>query len=163
MASKKGKAAKKAAAVGGAATAVRSSPYVQRLIEDEELRDSIQAAFEAARDAYARMANGKGPAKALMDDKKVHKDLQEAAENLKEASDRIRGKKQRKGLSLGRLLMLGLVGAILVLVLSEDARKAVMDKLFGAEEEFEYTSTTTTPPPAPAPAETPPAGSASTS
>jgi hypothetical protein len=146
MASKKGKAAKKAAAVGGAATAVRSSPYVQRLIEDEELRDSIQAAFEAARDAYARMANGKGPAKALMDDKKVHKDLQEAAENLKEASDRLRGKKQRKGLSLGRLLMLGLVGAILVLVLSEEARKAVMDKLFGAEEEFEYTSTTTSAP-----------------
>jgi hypothetical protein len=141
--SKKGKAAGAAASVGGAASAVRSSPYVQRLIEDEELRDSIQAAFEAARDAYARMANGKGPAKALMDDKKVHKDLQEAAENLKEASDRLRGKKQRKGMTFGRLLLLGLVGAILVLVLSEEARKAVMDKLFGAEEEFEYTSTTT--------------------
>ena len=119
---------------------------MQRLIEDEELRDSIQAAFEAARDAYARMANGKGPAKALLDDKKVHKDLEEAAENLKEAADRLRGKKQRKGLSLGRLLLLGLVGAIVVLVLSEDARKALMDKLFGAEEEFEYTSTTTSAP-----------------
>ena len=72
--------------------------------------------------------------------------MQEAAENLKEASDRLRGKKQRKGLSLGRLLLLGLVGAIVVLVLSEDARKALMDKLFGAEEEFEYTSTTTSAP-----------------
>jgi hypothetical protein len=143
MASRKGKAAKTAGAVGGAATAVKSSPYVQRLVEDEELRDAIREAFEAARDAYARMSNGKGPAKALMDDKKVHKDLQQAAENLKEASDRIRGKKQRKGLTLGRLLMFGLIGAILVLVLSEEARKAVMDKLFGAEEEFEYTSTTT--------------------
>ena len=29
-----------------------------------------------------------------------------------------------------------------MLILSEDARKAVLDKLFGAEEEFEYTSTT---------------------
>ncbi len=145
MASKK-KAAGAAATVGGAASAVRSSPYVQRLIEDEELRDSIQAAFEAARDAYARMANGKGPAKALMDDKKVHKDLQDAAENLKDAADRLRGKKERKGLSLGRLLLLGLIGAIVVLVLSEDARKALMDKLFGAEEEFEYTSTTTAAP-----------------
>ena len=143
MASKKGKAAKTAGAVGGAATAVKTSPYVQRLVEDEELRDAIRDAFEAARDAYARMSNGKGPAKALMDDKKVHKDLQQAAENLKEASDRIRGKKQRKGMTLGRLLMFGLIGAILVLVLSEEARKAVMDKLFGAEEEFEYTSTTT--------------------
>ncbi len=141
--SKKGKAGKTAAKAGGAAAAVRSSPYVQRLIEDEELRDSIQNAFESARDAYERMANGKGPAKAFMDDKKVHKDLKEAADNLREASDRLRGKKQKRGLTLGRLLLFGLIGAILVMVLSEDARKAVMDKLFGAEEEFEYTSTTT--------------------
>jgi hypothetical protein len=41
------------------------------------------------------------------------------------------------------------VGAILALVISEDLRKALLDKVFGAEEEFEYTSTTT---PAPAPA-----------
>jgi hypothetical protein len=143
MASKKGKAAKTAAKAGGAATAVRSSPYVQRLIEDEELRDSIREAFEAARDAYARMANGKGPAKALMDDKKVQRDLKEAAENLREASDRIRGKRQRKGLTFGRLLLIALIGAIVAVVLSEDLRKMLMDKLFGAEEEFEYTSTTT--------------------
>jgi hypothetical protein len=152
MASKKGRAAKTAAKAGGAATAVRSSPYVQRLIEDEELRDAIRDAFEAARDAYTRMANGKGPAtKSLMDDKKVQKDLKVAAENLREASDRIRGQKQRKGLTLGRLLLLGLIGAIVVLVLSEDARKALMDKLFGAEEEFEYTSTTSSPTEAAAP------------
>jgi hypothetical protein len=147
MATKKGRAAKTAARAGGAATAVRSSPYIQRLIEDEELRDSIREAFEAARDAYTRMANGKGPAKALMDDKKVQRDLKQAAENLREASDRLRGKRQRKGLTLGRLLLLGLIGAIIVLILSEDARKMLMDKLFGAEEEFEYTSTTTAPTP----------------
>ena len=143
MASKKGKAAKTAAKAGGAATAVRSSPYVQRLIEDEELRDSIREAFEAARDAYTRMANGKGPAKALMDDKKVQRDLKEAADNFREASDRLRGKRQSKGLTLGRLLLLGIIGAIVAVVLSEDLRKMLMDKLFGAEEEFEYTSTTT--------------------
>ena len=150
MASKKGKAAKTAAKAGGAATAVRSSPYVQRLIEDEDLRDSIREAFESARDAYTRMANGKGPAKALMDDKKVQRDLKEAAENFREASERLRGKKQRKGMTLGRLLLLGLIGAIVVLVLSEDARKVLMDKLFGAEEEFEYSSTTSPTPATPA-------------
>src|SRR5688572_13801287 len=112
MASKKGKAAKTAGAVGGAATAVKTSPYVQRLIEAEELRDSSQARLQGARDAYARMANGNGPAKALVSDKRVRRDVQEAAESLKEASDRLRGKKQRKGLSLGRLLLLGLIGAI---------------------------------------------------
>jgi hypothetical protein len=147
MASKKAKAAKTAAKAGGAASAVRSSPYVQRLFEDEELRENIREAFEAARDAYARMANGKGPAKALMDDKKVQRDLKKAAESLREASDQLRGKRERKGMTLGRLLLLGLIGAIVVLVLSEDARKALMDKLFGAEEEFEYTSTTSSPAP----------------
>ena len=142
MASKKGKAGKTAAKAGGAATAVRTSPYVQRLFEDEDLRDNIREAYEAARDAYARMANGKGPAKALMDDKKVQRDLRKAAESLREASDQLRGKRERKGMTFGRLLLLGLIGAIVVMVLSEDARKALMDKLFGAEEEFEYSSST---------------------
>ena len=83
-----------------------------------------------------------------IDDKKLHKDLKEAAENLRDASDRLRGKEKKR--HWGRLILLiGVVGAVLALVLSEDLRKAVLDKLFGAEEEFEYTSTTT---PAPAPA-----------
>ena len=73
---------------------LRSNPYVQRLIEDEELRDNIRDAVEAARDAYARIANGKGPAKAIMEDKKVQKDLRKAAESLREASDQLRGKRR---------------------------------------------------------------------
>ena len=39
--------------------------------------------------------------------------------------------------------MIALIGAVLALVLSEDLRKAVLDRLFGAEEEFEYSSQTT--------------------
>ena len=35
-----------------------------------------------------------------------------------------------------------MVAAAVALVLSEDARKTVLDALFGAEEEFEYTSST---------------------
>ena len=50
--------------------------------------------------------------------------------------------------------MIGIAGAVLALALSEGLRKSVLDRLFGAEEEFEYTSTTTpAPPPAPAAAE----------
>ena len=131
------------ARAGDAAKQVASHPYVRRLIEDEELRDNIRAAFEAARDAYSRMANGKGPAKAVMDDKRVHRDLRTAAESLRDASEQLRGKRRKRRFGLGRLLLVGILGAGLVLVLSEDARKAVMDRLFGAEEEFEYTSTTT--------------------
>jgi hypothetical protein len=128
---------------GEAAAAIRENPYVQRLIEDDDLRDDIRGAYESARHAYGRMSNGKGPAKALMDDKKVQRDLRQAAESLRDASERLRGKRRRRGGGLKRLLLVGIVGGILILALSEGARKALLDRLFGPEEEFEYTSTTT--------------------
>jgi hypothetical protein len=122
----------------------RANPYVQRLIEDEELRDSLRRAFEAARGAYARASgNGKGTVKSVTSDRKVQRDLREAAESLRDASEQLRApRRRRKKSRLGRLILLGLVGAGIALVLSEDARKTVLDALFGAEEEFEYTSTT---------------------
>jgi hypothetical protein len=119
----------------------RENPYVQRLIEDEELRNSLKSAFEAARGAYGRMANNGGAVKAMTSDKKVQRDLRSAAESLRDASEQLRAPKKRKS-KLGRIVLLALVGAAIALILSEDARKAVLDSLFGAEEEFEYTSTT---------------------
>ncbi len=123
-----------------AARAAGSNPYVRRLIEDQELRNNVRQAFESARHAYQRMSNGKGPVKALTDDKKVQRDLRNAAESLREASDQLRGK--RKHRHWGRLLVVAVLGAVLAIALSEDLRKAVLDRLFGAEEEFEYSSTT---------------------
>ena len=121
----------------------RENPYVQRLIEDDELRDSLRNAFEAARHAYGRATgNGKGPVKAVTSDKKVQKDLRSAAESLREASERLQAPRKRRKSKLGRLILFGLVAAAVALVLSEDARKTVLDTLFGAEEEFEYASTT---------------------
>jgi len=123
-----------------AARSAGSNPYVRRLIEDQELRSNVREAFESARHAYQRMSNGKGPVKALTDDKKVQRDLRNAAESLREASDQLRGKRKRH--RWGRLLVIALLGAGLAIALSEDLRKAVLDRLFGAEEEFEYSSTT---------------------
>jgi hypothetical protein len=118
----------------------RENPYVQRLIEDDKLRDSLRDAFEAAKDAYGRATgNGKGTVQAVTSDKKVQKDLREAAESLREASDRLRKPAKRKK-GIGRFLLIGIVAGAIALVLSEGARKAVLDTLFGAEEEFEYTS-----------------------
>jgi hypothetical protein len=124
-----------------AARSAGSNPYVRRLVEDAELRNNVRDAFEAARHAYQRMSNGKGPVKALTEDKKVQRDLKNAAESLREASDQLRGK--RKPHRWGRVLVIALLGAGLAIALSEDLRKAVLDRLFGAEEEFEYSSTTT--------------------
>lgn len=123
-----------------AAKSAGSNPYLRRLMEDDDLRDSIKAAFDAARNAYGRVQNGKRPADALIDDKKVHKDLKVAAANLRDATDRLRGRRRER--RWGRLLLIGVLAGALALVLSDDLRKAALDKLFGAEEEFEYASTT---------------------
>jgi hypothetical protein len=122
--------------------AARENPYVQRLIEDEELRDNLRDAFESAKKAYGRATgNGKGPVKAVTSDKKTQKELRKAAEKLRDANERLQKPKKKRS-KLGRLILLAVVGGIVALVVSEGARKAVLDALFGAEEEFEYTSTT---------------------
>jgi hypothetical protein len=125
----------------GAAENAASNPYLRRLIDDAELRDNIRGAYGSAKSAWGRLNNGKAPTKALLDDKKVHKDLRSAAESLRAASDSLR--EQPKKRRWPKLILLGLVGAGAALALNEGARKSVLDKLFGAEEEFEYTSTTT--------------------
>jgi hypothetical protein len=150
MAKSKAKAAK----VGGATAVATMSPYVQRLVQDAELRDNIRSAYDSARVAYGRINNGKAPAK-LLDDKKLQKELQNAANSLKEASDALReGPKRRRKGGIGKFLMLGIVGGVAAIALSEGLRNKVLDALFGAEEEFDYQSTTSPAPPPPTPAAT---------
>jgi hypothetical protein len=140
---------------GKASEAVRNNDYLKRLIEDEQLRENLLLAYGAARSAYGRMNNGKPASKALFEDRKLQKELSEAAHALRDASFAIRqgpAKPKRKG-GLGRVLVLAIVGTVLALALSEDLRSKVLDLLFGAEEEFDYSSTTMPPAEAPAPAD----------
>ena len=48
------------------------------------------------------------------------------AESLRDASDRLRGKQEKKG-SFGKILFVGFVAAVVALVVSDDLRKAVLD------------------------------------
>jgi hypothetical protein len=141
----------KAARAGSAYSSLRRSPYVQRIVQDAEVRQNIRDAFAVSRRAYGRLSNGKAPSKALMEDKKLQRDLRDAAVSLREVGVALKEgpKKRRRKRRLGRKLLLLAIGAGLALALSESLRSKVLDALFGAEEEFDYTSTTV--PPAPAP------------
>lgn len=139
-------AAKKQAAKASKA-AKGASPYVQRVVEDAELRENVRVALDNAKSAYGRLTNGK-PASKVLDDKKLHKEMKQAAEALRDAGQALReGPKKRKKRRGGfaKLLFVGIVGAGLAVALSEGLRNKVLDTLFGAEEEFDYTSTTTPP------------------
>ena len=143
---------KKVQKAGKAAQSARSNPYVQKLIEDEELRQNIIQAFESAHGAYGRLSSGKqSPATQIFDDKKLQKHIRDTAGSVRDVSVGLYeapAKQKKRGGGFGRLILLGVVGGAVALVVSEGLRKKVLDALFGAEEEFEYTSTTSSPTPA---------------
>ena len=154
-------AKEKAGAAVEAARHAAENPYLQRIVQDEELRNNMVVAYEAAKNAYSRLNNGKAPTKVLMEDKKLHKDLKRSADALRDATAALKdapkhvkpkAKKKRKG-GLMRVLLVALIGGAVAVAVSEGLRNKVLDALFGAEEEFDYTSNTA---PAAAP-EAPPA------
>jgi len=139
----------KAGAAAAAAKHAAENPYLQRIIQDEELRDNMVVAYEAARNAYGRLSNGKAPAKVLMEDKKLHKDLKRSADALRDATSALRDvpkhganpKARRKG-GFGKVLLVAILGGVVAVAVSEGLRNKLLDALFGAEEEFDYTSNT---------------------
>jgi hypothetical protein len=131
----------------------KANPYLKRLIEDSTLRDNITTAIDSGKSAYDRLLSSKAPHKAVIEDKKLQKDLRVTGEAVRDAVTSLSEapkKKAKKGLRLGRKLLILGVGGAAALAGSEKLRSKVLDTLFGAEEEFQYT------PPAPSPA-TPPA------
>ncbi len=140
-------AKKKASRITESAWANQGERYLQRLLEDEELRGRLVGAYTSARSAYGRLTH------ALFEDPKLQKELLAAATALREASSSLMepAPKPRRQRGARRTLTLVLVGAALALVLSSDLRKKVLDLMFGSEESFDYSSTTTPATPAPEP------------
>jgi hypothetical protein len=136
---------------GEAVRTAQRNRYLQRLVQDDELRGNLLAAYGAARNAYGRMSNGKPAARAVFEDRKLQRELREAANALRDASSALREppKRRRRG-GIGRTLLVIATGAVLAIALNEGLRSKVLDLLFGAEEEFDYSSTTAPSEPAPA-------------
>ena len=133
----------------------KATPYIQRLIQDAQLRQSVRTAFDSSRSAYARLSNGKPATKVLIEDKKLQRDLQVAVEAFRDATTALTEapKKQvKKSRGFGRKVMIVALGFGLALAGSEKLRTKVLDTIFGKEEEFQYTpppSTPSTPPSSP--------------
>ena len=127
----------------------KENPYLNKIVEDKELRENAVAALQSVKSAFDR-AQEKGFDKPadLVNDKQLRKELKDAAKGFKQTKNEIKSaaEPKKKRHPLRKLLVVGVIGAVVAIVVSEDARKAVLDTLFGAEEEFEYTSTTSSAP-----------------
>jgi hypothetical protein len=119
-------------------------PYVQRALKDEELRESVKSAFDAARDVYNELFAGRGMvpvATRVATDKDIQDNLKSAVDDLRNAADRLRGKQEDHGVRNMFLLLLGIaIGALFNPVTGPATRKWVSDKVFGSSDDFTYQS-----------------------
>lgn len=124
------------------ANIAKSNPYAQRLIDDPKLRKNVRTAISSSKRAYGRVSNGKVPARALLEDRKLHAEVGRALGAARDATitlSQSQRRRTRRGLTFGRKVMIAGIGGGLALAGSEKLRSKVLDLLFGAEEEFEYT------------------------
>src|SRR2546429_9585332 len=75
-------------------------PYVQRAIQDEELRDNLRSAFATARDVYDELIGGRGLSGVAgpgASGKDIQDHLRLAIAGLRPAADRTHGREGGKG------------------------------------------------------------------
>lgn len=130
---------------------LKDNPYVQRVIQDTELRDNVTNAIQSGRGAYTQLVANGAPHKAVLEDSKLHDHVSAAAKSVRDvalALNEVSAKPPKKH-HRGLWLLILLLTAFTALALSESLRNKLLDALFGKEEEFQYT------PPAPAASEPP--------
>lgn len=115
-------------------------PFVERALRDEKLREDVQGAFAVARKVYDELTGAKDAGKAaskLAGDKKLHRDLREAIEDLRDAAQRLQGKQQRKRRGGRRLLIGGIaLGVLLNPATGPQTRRWLKDLVTGGSDDF---------------------------
>jgi hypothetical protein len=125
-------------------TADTVRPYVDRAIHDEDLRDNLKEAFNAARDVYAELLGGRNltaTATRVATDKDIQDNLKKTIEELRTAADRVQGKKDH-GTRNAMLLMAGITAGILLNpATGPQTRKWLMEKITGeSSDDFGYSA-----------------------
>jgi len=116
-------------------------PYVQRAIQDEELRDNLRSAFDTARDVYDELIGKRGVtgvATKVASDKEIQDQLRSTIDDLRSAASRIQGNEGHKGRNSSLLLAGIALGILFNPMTGPETRRWLKDKIFGEEEEFGY-------------------------
>ena len=119
-------------------------PYVERALYDQELRESVKNAYEAARAIYDELLGNRGVtgiATRVASDKEIQDELRVTVAELRKAADRVRGVEEERAGRNTALLLLGLVLGILFNPFTGPAtRKWLSDKALGGGDDFTYQS-----------------------
>jgi hypothetical protein len=124
----------------------KARPYVERAFKDEHVRENMKSALAAARTVYDELLAGRGVttvATRVATDKDIQDNLRTAIEELRDAADRVQGK---KGSHTGRnaFLLLGIaIGILYNPVTGPATRQWLKDLISGSDEDFEQQFSTT--------------------
>ena len=115
-------------------------PYVDRAVNDAELRDNVKAAYKAAREIYDELIGNRSVttvATRVATDKDIQEKLKEAVDELRTAADRVQGKKDHSGRNAALLIGGIAIGILVNPVTGPTTRKWLADALFGRDD-FTY-------------------------
>jgi hypothetical protein len=123
--------------VYGAAENVK--PYVERAMNDDKLREDVMSAFATARDLYTELVGPRGAvtlATRVATDEDIREKLRAAVDDLRNAADRLQGKRSHSGRN-ATLLIAGIaLGILFNPVTGPETRRWVRDLIGGSEDEF---------------------------
>jgi hypothetical protein len=114
-----------------------AKPYVERALHDEELRKHVKQAYTAAREIYDELIGPRGVtgiASRVAGDEEIQDNLRTAIAELRQAANRLQGRREGRG---GRtlILLLGVVvGLLYNPVTGAQTRRWLKEKLFGSNE-----------------------------
>jgi hypothetical protein len=127
--------------LGAADTA---KPYVDLALHDQQLRDNVRTAFDAARAIYDDLVGRRGVtglAQRVATDREIQDNLRTAVEELRSAANRLQSKggARHSGRNTGLLVTGIAIGLLFNPVTGPQTRGWLKRKLFGGErEEFGY-------------------------
>ena len=116
-------------------------PYVERALKDEDLRDNVRAAFEAARDVYDELTRDRGVtgiATKVASDKDIQDNLRKTVDELRTAADRLQGKEDRGSRKTLLLLVAVALGILFNPVTGPKTRSWVKERVLGPSDDFTY-------------------------
>ncbi len=123
--------------------AANARPYVERALKDEELRDNVRQAFQAAKEVYGELVSKGQVSKAAthaVTDREVQENLRTAVDELRHAATRMQGEEEgpHKGRNTTLLLSGIALGILFNPVTGPQARAWLRETVLGPMEEIEY-------------------------
>ena len=114
-----------------------AKPYVERALQDDELRDHVKQAYAAAREIYDELVGRRGTigmAARVSQDKEIQDNLRKAIDELRRAGERFQGKERHPARN-ATLLVTGIaLGLLFNPVTGPETRRWLKEKVLGGDE-----------------------------